>query len=536
MNGKLWRLAPYLTLVGSMAASAVEPKEVLFGPVVSENGSYTIIWDTDTSGECQPSFPSGWVTLSENGQIIDGFLPCTGSKQFDGQPVGTYEYEVRSCFYSELTGTLCFGPEIGWQSHTVVVTGAGEIGSGNVRFGDAQGNSLTDLFVEPDAGAPFLLRQQTGHTFELVTGLSAQQVSTYSSWPLAPVWTIYNDFNVNGHMDVKLYGVSNVIPNAHDILVYTNAAGEWAPQSLRSFDEQVKRFVTDAHLASMNPDYFVDRALHEGWYDEVTQTFYGLWVIADLLGQITLNGQPIADDPFDSSSVPLICFFVSPFGLPAPCTFDSNLGWVFVGFLTITFNVIDYSNFSPEGLQLVDVGDDVSDGIAPPRALVDLMEALLGPISCAGTPSIEGVIYRDPQDGIPDDYYRDQWCAHLVIGRLINASLGQGENNSGPSYEVPHSSVEIRSRWVADLGWMRSGYRHLSVHFPVGEGALVFDEWIGAFPRISVDAVYGFPTELVACDNDDTGKAGCGGFSSDSKANTVRSAILEKSGTTAQAL
>jgi hypothetical protein len=230
---------------------------------------------------------------------------------------------------------------------------------------------------------------------------------------------------------------------------------------------------------------------------------------------LTIGGEPLADNPWDSGTYPLMCTVFS-----GSCYFDGFYGWVYQGSFTVVYKEFDFSHFHPEARALATLDNQVAAGTQPMRAIIDIFENVFGPISCAGVDE-ELFAYIDPS--VPNEHYNDGHCAFLTIARYHNAMRGEGVKGTGPLFQI-ESQVQLRSRWVIG-SW--TGKRHLSVHLQSQGQFTTNREWLGAFPTASAAVVASGPGgNLVSCDRA-AGPAPCAEkYFTDSAAQTELTALV----------
>lgn len=175
----------------------------LTGPTSSTTGNYTI-----SSSNTVCSQPSNTYHLLENNITVQS--GCAISKSFAGKASGSYIYTLRECEYdSEFGREFCFNR----GTHTVVVSAGGSdnpIGDNDVRLGHYDNDGLIDIFVNSVVSAPYVLRQLSNRSFQLKTGLSSSQITTYSGWTLVTgILVNVSDFNADGTDDLMLVDVSS---------------------------------------------------------------------------------------------------------------------------------------------------------------------------------------------------------------------------------------------------------------------------------------------------------------------------------------
>lgn len=420
---------------------------VINGPTQSATGSYTLTWDTCDDGVT-------WTQLRENNQVVTSSFTCPASFTANGRPDGSYDYQVEACFTSQFTGTFCFPFGDG---HTVTVSAGGSgpppSGDGVVRQGDANGNGLTDLYIAPETGTPFLMQQTVGQSFQLVSGLTVGQLTAYASWPQSSAFLVESDLNVSGAMDFMVRNVDVAIPGADEWVVFRNAAGD--ATSIMPLDLDRESFIGQLFAWSFDRNFFVDVALDQGWYDQVTQVGF-LPFTSLIANQVTVNGQLIAGDPWNPSIEPDLCDITY-------CFFLAGSGWF--AYLSVTFQELDFSNFHDQAIAVLQQIQQFELGNAVMRSVVDIFESVLGPITCNGVDPTAVLVWDANK---PPGYFEDAGCFWYVAARYA-ATL-----NEDPTSDL---RVELRTRPAA---WPVAGFQHLSIYDP--SESVSTKGWVSAFP------------------------------------------------------
>ena len=193
------------------------------------------------------------------------------SVAFAGKPNGNYYYRVGNYLGGYYYGWIEYGAEI---TVTVGPTASPEPLSTQLlyrydtRYGDGNGDGLTDLFVRRVAGGAagngaidtVMLLQSGGGRFTSVVP-SAAQAAVASGWPQAAVQVVLQDFNVDGFADLLIKGIGNTIGGALNEIVYApGRAGALQPLGVRAVDAGLKRFAANSRDYFADSNYFAQNA------------------------------------------------------------------------------------------------------------------------------------------------------------------------------------------------------------------------------------------------------------------------------------
>ncbi len=141
-----------------------------------------------------------------------------------------------------------------------------------IRMGDANGDGLTDLYVQekpriilihgsitipitlPPSVEPFLLTAGADGTFTI-----DDAVSVARSWPIAPLSLIPGDYNVDGTLDLLIRGFSDAGLGANDQFVFASPDSN-TTLGLKGIDAETQAFFDQLAAVMQNPDYFEQNA------------------------------------------------------------------------------------------------------------------------------------------------------------------------------------------------------------------------------------------------------------------------------------
>ena len=485
-----------------LMAVGVQASEVISGPTTSTTGNYTLSWDQG----CTPG--SNWYNLYENGASES--LGCATSKSFSGKPDGNYYYELEMCELDVILGEFCIGRAyMGWD-HTVTVDtgsgGGGQTGTGNVTVGDYNGDGLSDLYVSPSLGQPFLLSQVYDGHFQVLGNLTSQQINAYSNWTGTNLRLNELDYDVDGTDDVMVNGIGNLLSGVPDQVVFLSSGG--SPVRLLAMDDARKQFLGEVLAWSFNKRYFADTALQNNWYTVEYQTLYGWWYIVDLPGY-TWNNEPLADDPMDGNTTPGICGVTS-------CAFDVTYGWRFYGGVTVQYYDIDTSHFNQDAIDLVVNAVPASENTGSWSDVLDILEQEFGSIPCTGIdPGV--VVAWDSTHS--DGYFNDNHCIFVTLARYSTALIDY--SNSTPSGPPPTGDSRLQVRIRAIASWYNPAISHASVHYVQQK------QWRSAYPTEGDGGqLNGSGGQLVSISDPDNER-----HQEDAPKNTIPYAYVNASGT-----
>ena len=99
-------------------------------------------------------------------------------------------------------------------------------------------------------------------------GLTGGQTTACASWPQSPAFLVESDLNVSGDRDFMVRNVYMAIPGADEWVVFRNPAGD--ASSIMPVDFDRESFIGQLFAWSFDRNFFVDVALDQDWYDEVT--------------------------------------------------------------------------------------------------------------------------------------------------------------------------------------------------------------------------------------------------------------------------
>lgn len=402
-RASLWRLRLQRVAAASLLAALL-----LFNPTDSyafnayfqaapnpSTGNYTLSWDAPSGRTwLQERYNGGpWSTIATNSP--------SSPMSFSKTDPGTYEYRLgwlmQECASGARRRSDCTYTTV-YSSPEVVSVGPppaldGFAGNYDLRVGDANGDGLSDLYLDLDSpynGADaeegvLLVAEQSGR-FTLYRNMAQTLRQIYQGWPMSSATSSQNDVNGDAQMDVILHGLSDLpyfSSSVDDIVLF---GGESGSSALLRLDDATKSFFVDVYGWSKNPDYFEDRAIFEGWYEydgvERTGWFYISYVNNFYTFDNGLRFLDPSDDPNDSSNTPNYCSYY-----PWSCAFDPTAGaWLVYGtFLTNIQVIFDYSNFHPDALEVAGIiGDDFRRGIGPAGSaqdvnrVYDIFESMLG--------------------------------------------------------------------------------------------------------------------------------------------------------------
>jgi hypothetical protein len=285
MNARHWLSAPRAILTAlAVLASAAAQAQFIEAPQATAvtAGSYTVTYLADC-GPVSPNFYCVFASLEEKTEPSGGWISVstgTGSRSFTNKPSGSYSYRLHAAGYDMYAGYV----EGVSPSITVVVGSAAARDNivaqlayrYVVRQGDINADGRVDFFVARLTSGTasggtiekLILQQASGGRFVAVVPTAAQ-AAVAAAWPVSAVVPRLADIDVDGYADVMLAGVSSVVSNARDQIVYApGSTGLNQPKGIRPFDDAMIRFAADTM------DYFADQNF---FIDNATPEYYTVW-------------------------------------------------------------------------------------------------------------------------------------------------------------------------------------------------------------------------------------------------------------------
>ncbi|MFT4926689.1 MAG: hypothetical protein ACI8WB_002787 [Phenylobacterium sp.] len=422
-------------LVFSTSANA---SRALTGPTSSTTGNYTISSVSNICGQTLSEYK-----LTENNRTIQ--TGCSISKSFSNKSSGTYAYVLMECEYdSEFDREFC----VGGAMHTVVVSsdgGTNPNGDNQVRLGQYDNDGLTDIFVDSVASNPYVLRQLSNKSFQLIAGLSSSQITTYSTWPLVTDILVHlSDFNADGTNDLMLANVSSYILGAHDQVVISQYNGNAYshPQSVSALTAAKQRFLVETLALSQDNNYLLRTMLEKGAYSQTSHGYAVAYFNTAYLQifQMSYNGSiyvDLNDDPWDDSQPPASCSIYT-------CQFDAAGGqWQMYVYAQIIETIFDYSIFDPNTVQLANKIDKVRVGTATLDELLAIIAGVVGPVSCNGITSDQVDVFDSVHNY---NYFKTNTCTFAVLARYLNG-LSIKEIIDDGNKRLQMRARKIREEW-----------------------------------------------------------------------------------------
>lgn len=436
----------------------------LIGPTSSTTGNYII---SSANSVCELSDTVYY--LIENGRTVQ--TGCNISKSFTDKSPGNYVYSLTECEYDTEFGTnFCFNG----STHTVTVSISGSIenpnGDNYVRLGDYNNDGRLDIFVDPIVSNPYILKQLSNKSFQLITGLISAQINTYSNWPLATGILVHqSDLNADGTQDVMLVGVSNSISGADDQVIRSqyNGSAYTHPASVSVLTPSKQQFLIETLGLSQDRSYLLRTMIEQGAYSLSSQGFgYGFFNAAYLqIFQMGINGDVyvgLNENPYDDVTRPSSCVIFL-------CQFD-NIGgqWQLYVYAEVIDIIWDYSIFNPATQQLASEIDKVEAGTSTLDNLLDIIEGEVGVVSCDGIEDYQVDVF----DSVHNlNYFKINTCTFAILARYLNGFSIREIINDGnkrlqfrarkirkewwkPFY---HASISINSKAKSRLSGMPSG-------------------------------------------------------------------------------
>ena len=441
MNAYLIKLNPLILAILILFFIPSAVAGTLSGPNSSSTGDYTI---SSIGNVCSDSYLS--YQLHENNRLEQ--TGCSISKSFTGKPTGVYHYKLIECEYDpEINYNFCI--QIHSHTVTVVLDGGGDNPNGDteIRLGDYNNDGFMDIFVKPTITAPYLLKQSSYGSFQLITGLTTTQINLYSTWGIASHILAYvSDLNIDGTGDIMLVGINHYILAAQDQMIYSqysSSSSSTAPASISTMTTSKKHFLIEALGLSQDRAYLLRTMIDNNAYSLTSHGFtYGYFNTAYLqLFQMSLNGSiymPLDENPYDNSTAPSNCAFYN-------CHFDTIGGqWQMYVYAEVIDIEWDYSIFHQSTVNLAAEIDKVENGSSTLDKLLDIFENHLGYVSCNGI--------EDDQVDVFDNvhsfsYFRTNTCTFALLARHLNSMSIKEAIESG------YNRVQFRANKINNDWW-----------------------------------------------------------------------------------
>lgn len=230
--------------------------------------------------------------------------------------------------------------------------------------GDLNGDGLRDVYVRqkprivpidldglaipialPADVEPFLLQQQAGGTYTIITPLSPQQRTIVAQWPGTPTLTLQSsDLNLDGFADLLIQGIAGTSTGTHDQLIFANAESGATASVARRIDPELTSFMQDAYRWVEEESYFETASFYNDWFTRIVgATKTGWWAVAylSLWGYAASDGVSFLAYPnaaYDPDVQPHGC------GTLHDCYFDTTVeAWYVFG--TATEYTADFDDF-----------------------------------------------------------------------------------------------------------------------------------------------------------------------------------------------
>lgn len=302
-------------------------------------------------------------------------------------------------------------------------------------------------------------------SFQLITNLTVnQKLSISSTWPITSLIKVHlEDFNVDGKTDLMLMNIGNVISGAEEQIVFSNSNGSsfTPPSSLSPMSESKRQFLVEALGVRSEPNYLLRTMIESGSYSQVSQGYaYGYFNTAYLqlyqMGYASSIFVNANDNPYDDSTQPSNCVVYA-------CTYDQVGGqWQMLVFAEVIVTTWDFSIFHPTTLTFAAVMDDIIAGTKTMDDLLDVLELILGTLTCNGINPNEVDTFTT---GKPYDFFLKNTCITASVARSVNAIHSQRivYNGQEPSGDP---RIQFRGRpvsFVESLGGDSFGF-HASLH------------------------------------------------------------------------
>ncbi|WP_161828211.1 hypothetical protein [Steroidobacter agaridevorans] len=151
------------------------------------------------------------------------------------------------------------------QRYSVRIGDENSDGTMDAIFVKAPGSVLIPIddlsIVVPPGVRDFILRSNGQLGFAIDGQLSAAERAATATWAATEAIDLFvRDVDLDGRIDLELTGISQVIPNHFDQIVYAPATNYGAPSVLTSENRKFSRFHEDLFRWLQNNDYFDQNA------------------------------------------------------------------------------------------------------------------------------------------------------------------------------------------------------------------------------------------------------------------------------------
>jgi hypothetical protein len=156
------------------------------------------------------------------------------------------------------------------------VDAAGFDASYNVFSGDLNADERPDLYIKSSRtlvipfdeipiviGPPvrdFVLQAKPDGTFDVILPLTSAQRATVAQWPAAQISLSFRDVDMDGHGDMDMISIRDVVPGARDQIVLGSNQWGGGPKRLITKTDKFRNFHNDLQAAIQNPNYFNEYA------------------------------------------------------------------------------------------------------------------------------------------------------------------------------------------------------------------------------------------------------------------------------------
>lgn len=345
--------------------------------------------------------------------------------------------------------------------------------------GDLNGDGLPDIYIrqqprivpialddlsipivlKPDV-QPFVLVQQSGGTYVVVSALTNSQRGIVAQWPRASSLVLLeSDLNLDGFRDLIVKGIAGTL-GTHNQLVFADSTSGTAASVARRIDPELTSFVQDAYRWVEAEDYFETASFLNNWFTQVDgATKTGWWSVTylSLWGYGASDNVPFleyANAAYDPDVPPHGCYTLHS------CDFDYDIGvWYVWG--TATEHTAVFDDFNDHfNSDAVTFGKGTH---ASMQVLRDILAAKLQVPAMGG--GARALVARESSvDAMPSD--SDVFWDDLIIRAVLHDNYcGITENCQVPA--TPQSRVDIDVRRKGESSYT-SGFCGTSINYTWG--------------------------------------------------------------------
>ena len=269
---------------------------------------------------------------------------------------------------------------------------------------------------------------------------------------------------------------TSYVAGANDQVIFSayNGSAYTQPVSISALTPSKRQFLIETLGVSQDPDYLLRTMIEQGAYSFVSQGFgYGYFNTAYLqLFQMSYNGNTYVgsnDDPYNQSQTPANCAIYY-------CLFDAAGGqWTMYVYAELIETVFDYSIFDATTVVLANEIDKVEAGTSTIDNLLDIIEGVVGAISCNGIETDQVDVFDSVHSF---SYFKTNTCTFAVLARYLNGFKTKEIKHH------PNKNFQFRASKVKGVWW--APFYHASIRDDEA------GRWFSGFPNQPQTLLFGF--------------------------------------------